>query len=69
MKPHRFPLGRMVKVIKIADDLRCNHVGLIGEVLGWFAATEVRPEPRYFVAFPNIEGHIFYESELEEALQ
>lgn len=64
MRSCRFRVGQQVRVVKIIDDLKCQHVGRTGIVESLGAS--MRGEPMVAVRFPAQPGHRFFESELGE---
>lgn len=65
MRSCRFRVGQQVRVVKIIDDLKCQHIGRTGVVESPGAAS-TRGEPMYAVRFAEQTGHRFFEAELEE---
>lgn len=62
---YQFRIGQYVRVVKIVDDMICQHIGRTG-IVEDAAVGITRNEPMYAVKFGDATGHRFYEFELEE---
>lgn len=64
MVVYQYRIGQYVKVVRIVDDLKCQHVGRTGVIIDTAVGHEL-DEAMYAIKFEDGTAHRFYESELE----